>query len=419
MASLTTPSRASGPAGYDVEAVRREFPALAQAVNGHPLIYLDNAATTQKPRVVLAALRQYYERDCANIHRSIHTLGERATEAYEHARRVTQRFLGAGSAREIVFTAGATAGLNLIAQTFGRMQVGPGDEILVTAMEHHSNIVPWQMLGQEKGARLVAAPISDAGELIWEEFERRLTPRTRLLAITHVSNALGTINPLRRLIAAAHAQKIPVVVDGAQAVAHLPVNVAELDCDFYVFSGHKIYAPTGVGVLYGKSEWLERMPPWQGGGDMIRSVSFEATSYNRVPYKFEAGTPNIAGVIALAAALDFALQLGLEASAAHEERLRQLATERLKSIPRLRLIGEAREKVGVLSFVLAGIHPHDVSTLLDQQGIAVRAGHHCAQPLMDRFGVPATSRASLAAYNTAAEIEALAAGIAQVQEMMS
>ncbi len=416
MASLSSPTR-SRPA-FDVEAVRRDFPALQQQVNGHPLVYLDNAATTQKPLPVLEALRGYYERDCANIHRSIHQLGERATEAFEHTRLVAQRFLGAGSAREIVFTAGATAGLNLVAQTFGRMRVGSGDEVLITAMEHHSNIVPWQMLCQEKGARLAVVPINDAGELIWEALEERLTPRTRLLAVTHVSNALGTINPLRQIVAAAHARQIPVVVDGAQAVAHMPVSVAELDCDFYAFSGHKIYGPTGVGVLYGKSEWLERMPPWQGGGDMIRSVSFEGTTYNRVPYKFEAGTPHIAGVIALAAALEYALRLDPAAAAGHEDGLRALAAERLAAIPGVRLIGTAPQKVGVLSFVIEGIHPHDVSTLLDQQGIAVRAGHHCAQPLMERYGVAATSRASLAAYNTRQEIEALAAGVAQVKEML-
>ena len=418
MAALTSTSLNRPAPAYDVEALRRDFPALAQSVNGHPLVYLDNAATTQKPRPVLEALRRYYEHDCANIHRSIHTLGERATEAYENTRLIVQRFLQAGSAHEIVFTSGATGALNLVAQSFGRMQVGAGDEVLISAMEHHSNIVPWQMLCQEKGAQLVAAPIHDNGELNWEEFERRLNARTRLVAITHVSNALGTILPLQRVIAAAHARNVPVVVDGAQAVAHLPVNVSELDCDFYAFSGHKIYGPTGIGVLYGKSEWLERMPPWQGGGDMIRSVSFEATTYNRPPHKFEAGTPHIAGVIGLGAALEYAQNLGIEAAGRHEERLRVSATERLRAIPGLRLIGEAPEKVAVLSFTLAGVHPHDVSTLLDQRGIAVRAGHHCAQPLMDRYGVPATSRASLAAYNTETEIEALAAGVAQIKEML-
>ncbi len=417
MASSLLNPAARAQAAWDVTAVRRDFPALEQTVHGHPLVYLDNAATTQKPRPVLEKMLAFYQQDCGNIHRSIHQLGERATEAYEKARLRTQAFLGAGSAHEIVFVRGATEAINLVAQTFGRQRVGAGDRVLITELEHHSNIVPWQMLCEEKGAHLDVAPIDDAGELIWEEFIARLTPRTRLAAFAHVSNALGTVLPVRRMIEAAHAQNIPVLVDGAQAAPHLAVNVRELDADFYVFSGHKVYGPTGIGALYGKRELLEEMPPWQGGGDMIQSVSFARTIYNRVPYKFEAGTPHIAGAIGLKAALDYVSTLGLAAAGAHEDHLLRLGTERLGALPGLRLIGQAREKLGVLSFTLAGIHPHDVATLLDQQGIAVRAGHHCAQPVMEHYHVPATTRASLALYNTEAEIEALARGIEQVQKI--
>jgi len=402
---------------FDVGRVREDFPALHQRVQGKPLIYLDNAATTQKPRPVLEALRRFYEQDCSNVHRGVHTLSQRATEAYERARETVRRFLNARSEEEIIFVRGTTEAINLVAHSFGRARVRAGDEILISAMEHHSNIVPWQILCEETGARLRVAPINDEGELILDEFERLLTARTRLVAITHLSNALGTIPPVREVIQLAHARGIPVLLDGAQAVAHLKVDVQELDCDFYAFSGHKLYGPTGIGVLYGKAEWLEAMPPYQGGGDMISSVTFEKTTYNRLPYKFEAGTPHIAGAIGLGAAIEYVTALGLDAIAAHERDLLIYATEALSGIPGLRLIGTAREKASILSFTLEGIHPHDIGTILDHEGIAIRAGHHCAQPVMERFGVPATARVSFALYNTREEVDALVTALQKVREV--
>ncbi|GBC78245.1 Cysteine desulfurase SufS [bacterium HR08] len=402
---------------FDVGRVREDFPALHQRVQGKPLIYLDNAATTQKPRPVLEAIRRFYEQDCSNVHRGVHTLSQRATEAYERARETVRRFLNARSEEEIIFVRGTTEAINLVAHSFGRRYVRAGDEILISAMEHHSNIVPWQILCEETGARLRVAPINDDGELLLDEFERLLTARTRLVAITHLSNALGTIPPVREIIRLAHARGVPVLLDGAQAVAHVKVDVQELDCDFYAFSGHKLYGPTGIGVLYGKAEWLEAMPPYQGGGDMISSVTFEKTTYNRLPYKFEAGTPHIAGAIGLGAAIEYVATLGLDAIAAHERDLLIYATEAVSGIPGLRLIGTAREKASILSFTLEGIHPHDIGTILDHEGIAIRAGHHCAQPVMERFGVPATARVSFALYNTREEVDALVMALQKVREV--
>jgi cysteine desulfurase/selenocysteine lyase len=386
-------------------------------VHGKPLVYLDNAATTQKPQVVLDALQGYYTADNANVHRGVHRLSERATEAYEGARDCIQRFLNAAHRREILFVRGATEGINLVAQSYGRRAVGRGDEVVITALEHHSNIVPWQMLCEEKGATLRVVPIDDAGEVDLGVYERLLGERTRLVAVAHVSNALGTIVPVKAVIDAAHRRSIPVLVDGAQAAPHLPVDVQALDCDFYTFSGHKTYGPTGIGVLYGKTELLERMPPFQGGGDMIKSVSFEKTIYNDLPYKFEAGTPHIAGAIGLGAALDYLADLGLDRIAAYEHELLTYATERVSSIPGVRLIGTAREKAGVLSFLVDGIHAHDVGTILDREGIAVRTGHHCAMPVMTRFDIAATTRASLGLYNTREDIDALAEALGRVREI--
>ncbi len=402
-----------------IEKVRRDFPILHRTVNGKPLVYLDNAATSQKPQVVIDALTHYYETENANIHRGVHYLSQHATEDYEAARETIRSFLNAAKAHEIIFVRGATEGINLVAQTYGRRHVGPSDEVLITAMEHHSNIVPWQLLCEEKGAKLRVAPINDAGELIVDEFEKLLNARTKIVAIPHVSNALGTIVPVRQLVEMAHARSIPVLIDGAQAVQHIPVDVQALDCDFYVFSGHKIYGPTGSGALYGKSALLEAMPPYQGGGDMISSVTFEKTLYNKLPHKFEAGTPNIAGGIGLGRALEYVKALGVENIAAYEADVLSYGTEVLSSIPDLRLIGTAKEKASVLSFVLNGIHPHDIGTILDQEGIAIRTGHHCAQPVMQRFNVPATARASLAVYNTREEIDALRNGIEKVREVFA
>ncbi len=401
----------------DVRRLRGDFPILGQQVHGKPLVYLDNAATSQKPRVVLEALQEYYAGYNANIHRGVHFLSEKGTQAYEGARETARRFLNARESREIVFVRGATEAVNLVAQSWGRGHVGAGDEILITHLEHHSNIVPWQLLCGEKGAVLRVVPINDAGEVDLEAFERLLGPRTRLAAFAHVSNALGTVNPVRRMIALAHARGIPVLVDGAQAVPHMRVDVQDLDADFYVFSGHKVFCPTGIGVLYGKAGLLEAMPPYQGGGDMISSVTFEKTLYNALPFKFEAGTPHIAGGIGLGAGLEYVMGLGLDAIAAHEHALLDYGTQLLLKVPGLRLIGTAREKAGVLSFVMEGIHAHDVGTILDQEGIAIRTGHHCAQPVMARFGVPATARASLAFYNTREELDALAAGLGKVREV--
>ena len=411
---------AQAPLGaYDPQKIRANFPILYQQVNGKPLVYLDNAATTQKPRAVIDAITRYYEADNANIHRGVHYLSQHATRRYENSRETVRRFLNAAEPSEIVFVRGATEGINLIAQTLGRTRVRAGDEVLITAMEHHSNIVPWQILCEEKGAMLRVAPINDAGELILDEFARLLGPRTKIVAVPHVSNALGTINPLRQMVELAHRHNAVVVVDGAQAVPHLAVDVRALDCDFYVFSGHKLYGPTGIGVLYGKSALLNAMPPYQGGGDMILSVTFEKTTYNKIPHKFEAGTPDVSGVIGLAAAINYVNELGLDRIEAHERDLLRQATESLSTIPGLRLIGTAKEKASVLSFVMDGIHPHDIGTILDQEGIAIRTGHHCAQPVMERFGIPATARASFAFYNTREEVNALVKGIDRVREVFA
>ena len=411
---------AQAPLGaYDPQKIRANFPILYQLVNGKPLVYLDNAATTQKPRAVIDAITRYYEADNANIHRGVHYLSQHATQRYENSRETVRRFLNAAEPSEIVFVRGATEGINLIAQTLGRTRVRAGDEVLITAMEHHSNIVPWQILCEEKGAMLRVAPINDAGELILDEFARLLGPRTKIVAVPHVSNALGTINPLRQMVELAHRHNAVVVVDGAQAVPHLAVDVRALDCDFYVFSGHKLYGPTGIGVLYGKSALLNAMPPYQGGGDMILSVTFEKTTYNKIPHKFEAGTPDVSGVIGLAAAINYVNELGLDRIEAHERDLLRQATESLSTIPGIRLIGTAKEKASVLSFVMDGIHPHDIGTILDQEGIAIRTGHHCAQPVMERFGIPATARASFAFYNTREEVNALVKGIDRVREVFA
>jgi cysteine desulfurase/selenocysteine lyase len=411
--------RAVKSAELDLVAVRKDFPALHQKVHGKPLIYLDNAATTQKPKAVLEALDHFYKLDCSNVHRAVHALSERATKAYEAARTTVKQFINAQNEREIIFVRGATEAINLVMNSFGRSRVKAGGEILISALEHHSNIVPWQLLAEQTGARLVVAPINDAGELILDEFERRLGAETALVAVAHISNALGTVMPVHEIVRMAHARGVPVLVDGAQAIAHARVDVRALDCDFYAFSGHKVFGPTGIGVLYGREELLDQMPPYQGGGDMIRSVTFEKTIYNELPYKFEAGTPHIAGAIGLGAALEYVSQVGIDRAAAHERELLIYGTEVLGAIPRLRLIGTAREKISLLSFVLDGIHPHDVGTILDRDGIAVRTGHHCAQPVMDRFGVPATTRASLALYNSKAEIDALANGIRRVQKLFA
>jgi cysteine desulfurase/selenocysteine lyase len=403
----------------DVERVRADFPILETQVHGKPLVYLDNAATSQKPKAVIDAIVNYYQGTNANVHRGVHHLSETATEDYEGAREIVRKFINAAHTHEIIFVRGTTEGINLVAQTFGRAHIGAGDEILITAMEHHSNIVPWQILCEERGAKLRVAPINDGGELQLADYAALLGPKTKLVAVTHVSNALGTINPLKRMVELAHAQKIPVLVDGAQAVPHIKVDVRALDCDFYTFSGHKVYGPTGIGVLYGKTSILESMPPYQGGGDMISSVTFEKTSYNKLPYKFEAGTPDIAGVIGLGAALEYVNSLGIENIGAHEHDLLEYATAKIMAIPDVRIIGTAEEKASVISFVIHNIHPHDIGTILDQQGIAIRTGHHCSQPIMERFGIPATARASFAVYNTRAEIDALVAGIQKVKEVFA
>jgi cysteine desulfurase/selenocysteine lyase len=411
------PNAALATAAWDVEAVRREFPILAETVNGKPLVYLDSAASAQKPRAVIDREREVYEHLYANVHRGVHRLSQLSSDAYEKARGVVRRFVNAAETREIVLLRGTTEAVNLVAQSYGRRHVAAGDEVLITGLEHHSNIVPWQLLCEEKGASLRVAPIDDTGTVDLAAFERLLSPRTRVVSVAHVSNALGTVNPVRRMTEMAHAAGAVVVVDGAQAVPHLAVDVQAIGCDFYAFSGHKVYGPSGIGALYGRAELLEAMPPWQGGGDMIASVTFERSTWNEVPFKFEAGTPNIAGTIALAAALEWVEARGLAAMAAHETDLLRYGTEVLGAIPGLRLVGTAAEKTSVLSFVLDGIHPHDVGTILDYEGIAVRTGQHCAQPVMDRFGIPATTRASLACFNTRGELDALARGIRKVQEM--
>lgn len=400
----------------NAEKIRQDFPILRESIHGHPLVYLDNAATTQKPESVLETITDYYRHANANIHRGVHLLSERATGRYEATRELVRDFINAREAREIVFVRGTTEAINLVAQTCGRFLVGPGDEVLITAMEHHSNIVPWQMVCEERSALLRVAPIDDSGTLCMDKFEKLLGPRTKIVAVTHVSNALGTVNPIRQIIRMAHRRGIPVLVDGAQAAPHLPIDVQELDCDFYTFSGHKIYGPTGIGVLYGKFARLEEMPPYQGGGDMIRHVTFENTSYNDVPYKFEAGTPNIAGVIGMGAAIAYINKIGIQAIGAHETELLHYATERIHSVPGVEIVGTAQEKAGVLSFLVSGIHPHDVGTVLDSEGIAVRTGHHCAQPVMERFHVTATVRASFGMYNSTEDIDELIRGIKKAKE---
>jgi len=403
---------------YDLQSVRRDFPILQRTIRGgRKLVYLDNAATTHKPQAVIDRLVRYYSEENSNVHRGVHYLSEVATAAYESARTTVKRFINARDEKEVVFTRGTTESINLVASSWGRRNLRAGDEVLITAIEHHSNIVPWQLLCEEKDAILRVVPVSDAGELILDEFAKLLTPRTKIVAFGHASNALGTINPIKRMIAMAHANGSIVVVDGAQGVPHLEVDVQDLDCDFYAFSGHKVYGPTGIGVLYGKQALLDAMPPYQGGGDMILSVSFEKTTYNALPYKFEAGTPNISGVIGLATALDYVSSLGLQNIAAHEQDLLQYATSRLSEIDGLRIIGTAAEKASVISFTLEGVHPHDIGTILDQEGIAVRTGHHCAQPLMMRFNVPATGRASFGLYNSRQEADALIAGLHKVVEV--
>jgi cysteine desulfurase/selenocysteine lyase len=404
---------------FNVDEVRRDFPILREKVYGKPLVYLDNAATSQKPQLVIETLQKYYSLENANIHRGIHFLSERATQAYEDARAKVRGFLNAAESREIIFVRGTTEGINLVAQSYGRKFIGEEDEIILSAMEHHSNIVPWQILCEQVGARLRIIPMNDDGELLIDEYERLLSDRTKLVAVTHLSNALGTINPIKQIIQIAHRGGVPVLVDGAQAVPHLKVDVRDLDCDFYAFSGHKLYGPTGVGVLYGKASLLDAMPPYQGGGDMIRSVTFEKTLYNVLPYKFEAGTPNIAGGIGLGAAIHYLSQVGLDLVTEYERELLDYATEAVSTITGVQIIGTAREKAGILSFVLEGVHAHDVGTILDQEGIAIRTGHHCAMPVMQRFGVPATARASMAFYNTREEMDALVGAIHKVKRMFS
>lgn len=411
------PTTAAAP--LDVARIRQDFPILHQRVHGRPLAYLDNANTTQKPRAVIEATARYYAEDNANVHRSTYLLSERATQAYEGARVKVQRFVNAASPKEIVFTRGCTEGINLVAWSWGRANLRPGDEVVLTWLEHHSNIVPWQIVCEQTGARLRVVPIDQAGEVRLEAFEAALGDRTRFVSIIHVSNALGTVNPVREMIALAHRRGVPVLVDGAQAVPHLPVDVQALDCDFYAFSAHKMYGPTGIGALYGRAALLEAMPPWQGGGDMIASVAFEKTTYNTPPYKFEAGTPNIAGAVGFGAAVDYLRQFDMDAIVRHERDLLEYATARLEAVPGVRLIGRARERLGVISFVMEGVHPHDVGTVLDRQGVAVRTGQHCAQPAVEWFGVPATIRASFGLYNTRDEIDALVEGLAVVREIFA
>ena len=414
MSVITTTEPKAKTPSFDVERVRADFPILHQKVHGKPLIYLDNAASSQKPRAVIDALKHYYESDHANVHRGVHALSERATEAYEEARVAVQKFIGAPCLRELIFTRGATEGINLVAQTFGRVHVHAGDEIIVTALEHHSNIVPWQVLCWEKKANLRVVPVNDAGELDLGELEKMINPSTKIIAVAHVSNALGTINPVKKIVELAHKHGVYVLIDGAQAAPHVQVDVQALDCDFYVFSGHKVYGPTGIGGLYGKPQHLELMPPYQTGGDMISYVSFAKTTWNELPYKFEAGTPNIAGAIGLAAAVDYVEEIGRDAAHAHEEKLLRYATERVSAIAGVRIIGTARDKAGVLSFVVDGMSALDVGTRLDLEGVAVRTGHHCCQPLMERFTVAGTVRASFAMYNTLEEVDVLADNLEKI-----
>lgn len=397
--------------------VRKDFPILKQSIHGHPLAYLDNANTTQKPQVVIDALTDYYEHTNANIHRAVHYLSEKATKAYEHARETVQHFINAPAAKNCIFVKSTTEAINLVATSFGQRFVRAGDEILISALEHHSNIVPWQLLCKQTGANLKVIPMNKQGELELNQIEDYFTPKTKLLAISHASNALGTLNPIKKIIKIAHAHEVPVLVDGAQTAPHIPIDVQDLDCDFFVFSSHKIYGPTGIGVLYGKTSWLEEMPPYQGGGNMISTVSFERTTYNELPFKFEAGTPAIAEAIALAAALDYLTTIGWHAIQKHEEMLLNYAIQALDALPDIRLIGTASERISVISFVMDGVHPHDIASIVDQQGVAVRAGHHCSMPIMDYFKVPATVRASIGIYNTTADIDQLLQALTEVRKI--
>ena len=401
---------------FDVERIREDFPILQRSVRGKPLVYLDNAATTQKPRPVLETLERYYAHGNANIHRGVYLLSEEATAAYDAARKKVQAFINARACREVVFTRNSTESINLVAQSYGRQNLGPGDEILITHMEHHSNIVPWQLLCEQTHARLRVAPIDDHGELMMDELERLIGPRTKLVAVVQLSNSLGTINPVEKIVEVAHARGVPVLVDGSQAAYHMPVDVQALDCDFYVMTGHKLYGPTGIGVLYGREGLLESMPPYQGGGDMIRSVTFEKTTYADLPHKFEAGTPHIAGAIGLGAAVDYISGVGFAGITAHETDLLEYGTAALRDVPGLRMIGTAPHKASILAFVLKGAHPHDVGTIVDMEGVSIRTGHHCTQPVMERFGVPATARASVAMYNTRGEIDQLVKALHHVRE---
>jgi len=405
------------PKAYDVQRVRRDFPILARQVNGKPLVFLDSAASSQRALPVIEAVDRYEKTSHANVHRGVHALSQEATEAFEGARDRVRRFVNANSTREIIFTRGTTEGINLVAQSYARSRLGRGDEILITALEHHANIVPWQIVCEQVGCTLKVAPIDQRGELIFDQFEKLLSPRTKIVGVAHVSNALGTILPVKRIIEAAHRVGALVLVDGAQAVPHAKVDMKALDADFYVFSAHKLYGPTGIGVLYGKEALLNSMPPWQGGGDMIKSVSFERTTFNDLPWKFEAGTPNISGAIGLGAAIDYVEGLGIEAIAAHEQHLLQVATEALTRIPGIEIVGTAAHKASVISFTMAGVHPHDIGTILDSEGVAVRTGHHCAMPVMEFFRIPATARASFACYNTVEEIDRLVAALNKVREV--
>ncbi len=402
---------------FDVHTIRKDFPILSTTIHGKPLVYLDNAATTQKPNAVLDMQNVYYREQNANIHRGVHLLSEVATFEYEKARGKVKNFINAADYKEIIFTKGTTDSINLVAQSFGKTFLHEGDEVIISAMEHHSNIVPWQLICEERGAKLLVIPMTDEGELILEEFEKMLSPKTKIVSVVYISNSLGTINPVKQIIELAHRNGSNVLIDGAQAIAHTTVDVRELDCDFFAFSGHKIFGPTGIGVLYGKASLLEQMKPYQGGGDMIRSVTFEKTTFNDIPYKFEAGTPNIVGGIGLGAAIDYVNRIGLDDIAEYERELLSYGTEMLQRVNGLRVIGTAKEKASVISFVLEHVHPHDIGTILDREGIAIRTGHHCTQPVMQRFGIPATARASLSFYNTREELDTLVSGIEKVKEI--
>lgn len=418
MSAHPAPAPDAATVGLDVAAIRRDFPILQQSIHGKPLVYLDNAASSQRPRAVIDTLSRYYEHDHANVHRGVHTLSQRATDAYEGAREVVRRFINARDTKEVIFVRGTTEAVNLVAQSFARPRLGAGDEILISALEHHANIVPWQMVCEQTGAQLRVIPISERGEVDFAAFEQLIGPRTRLLALAHVSNALGTVVPVEKFIAAARRHGVPVLLDGAQAVPHSKVDVCALDCDFYCFSGHKMLGPTGIGILYGRQQLLEAMPPWQGGGDMILTVSFTKTTYNQLPWKFEAGTPHISGAIGLAAAIQYLETIGMERIATYEGQLLDYASQRLAQIPGLRLIGTAPHKAAVASFVMDNIHPHDIGTILDTEGVAIRTGHHCAMPVMDFFKVPATARASFAFYNTFEEIDRLVAALEHTRQVL-